>query len=81
MFETCHSAGYKKKQITPCPSASKFSGSRQLCNLILCHLVFGLAKETGIDQFCRTFADWSAALGSMMCAMPCDSTAGLYRAF
>ena len=48
-----------KKTKQPRPSASKFSGFRQLCNLIPCHLVSRLAKETGVDKFCRTFSAWS----------------------
>ena len=41
------------------PSSSKFSGFRQLCNLILCHLVSKLPRETGVDKFCRAFSEWS----------------------
>ena len=48
-----------KKPKHPRPSAAKFSGFRQLCNLIPCHLVSKLAKETGVDKFCRTFSEWS----------------------
>jgi hypothetical protein len=41
------------------PSASKFSGLRQLCNLIPNHLVPKLARDTGVEQLCRTFSAWS----------------------
>lgn len=41
------------------PSASKFSGLRQLCNLIPSHLVSKLARETGVEKLCRTFSAWS----------------------
>ncbi len=46
-----------KKQ--PRPFASKFSGLRQLCNLVPAHLVPVLARETGVDRLCRTFSAWS----------------------
>ena len=74
MFETCHLAGYKKPK-HPRLSASKFSGFRQLCNLIPCHLVSRLAKETGVDKFCRTFSTWShvaAMLYAQFIQIHCD---------
>ena len=48
-----------KKTQTPRPSTSKFSGLRQLCNLIPDHLVPKLARDTGVDKLCRTFSAWS----------------------
>ena len=41
------------------PTASKFSLLRQLCNFIPTHLVPQLARETGVDEHCRTFSPWS----------------------
>jgi len=48
-----------KKQRAPRPSTSKFSGLRQLCNLIPSHLVPKLARDTGVNKLCRTFSAWS----------------------
>ena len=48
-----------KKQHPHRPSVSKFSGLRQLCNLIPNHLVPKLARDTGVDKLCRTFSAWS----------------------
>lgn len=41
------------------PSVSKLSVLRQFCNWIPSHLVPKLARETGVDKFCRTFSAWS----------------------
>lgn len=48
-----------KKKKPHRPSASKLSGLRQLCNLIPERLVSKLARETGVDQLCRSFSAWS----------------------
>jgi hypothetical protein len=41
------------------PTASKFSIVRQLCNHIPNHLVPKLARETGVVEQARTYAEWS----------------------
>jgi hypothetical protein len=48
----------KTKSRTPRPP-SKISVLRQLCNLIPNHLVPRLARECGVEEFCRTFTAWS----------------------
>ncbi len=48
-----------KKTTRPIHQTSKFSVLRQLCNLIPCHLVPTLARETGVDKLCRSFSAWS----------------------
>jgi hypothetical protein len=56
---SCHTAGVNKKQRKPTPTPSKYSVVRQLCNLIPEHLVPKLARETKVDEQCRTFSAWS----------------------
>jgi hypothetical protein len=41
------------------PTRSKLTVLRQLCNLIPTHLVSQLARQTGAEQFARTFSNWS----------------------
>jgi len=48
-----------KKKTTAKPTASKFSLLRQICNFIPPHLVPKLARETGVEDQCRTFTPWS----------------------
>ena len=48
----------KKKSQAPCPQ-SKLTALRQLCNLIPTHLVPKLARECGVEPFCRKFSAWS----------------------
>lgn len=47
------------KSIKHQPARSKFTGLRQLCNLIPNHLVSKLARETGAQQKSRSFNPWS----------------------
>jgi hypothetical protein len=44
------------------PSRSQSAVLRQICNLIPCHLVPKLARETGVDRKARTFSPWSHLL-------------------
>src|SRR6266446_6984221 len=53
----CHSTEVIKKNSKP--TASKLSVLGQLCNLIPPHLVFKLARETGVDSMARSFSVWS----------------------
>lgn len=55
----CHTAEMKKQKHKPTPTPSKYSVLRQLCNLIPEHLVPKLARETGVEDKCRTFSAWS----------------------
>ena len=55
----CHTAEMKKQKHKPTPTPSKYSVLRQLCNLIPAHLVPKLARETGVEDKCRTFSAWS----------------------
>jgi hypothetical protein len=48
-----------KKQSHPTPTRSKLSVFRQLCNLIPTHLVSQLARDTGVEEKCRSFKPWS----------------------
>ena len=48
-----------KKKTTVKPTAGKFSLLRQVCNFIPPHLVPRLARETGVEDQCRTFSPWS----------------------
>src|ERR1700747_2467203 len=57
VLELCHSAEVIKKNSKP--TASKLSVLGQLCNLIPPHLVFKLARETGVDSMARSFSVWS----------------------
>jgi len=41
------------------PSRSQFAVLRQICNLIPCHMVPKLARETGVNKKARTFSPWS----------------------
>lgn len=56
---SCHTAGVKKTKPKPTPTQSKYSVLRQLCNLIPEHMVPTLARETKVDEKCRTFSAWS----------------------
>jgi hypothetical protein len=55
----CHAAEMKNTKPKPMPTSSKYSVIRQLCNLIPEHLVPKLARETGVEEKCRTFNAWS----------------------
>jgi Transposase DDE domain/Domain of unknown function (DUF4372) len=44
------------------PSRSQFAVLRQICNLIPCHMVPKLARETGVEKKARTFSPWSHLL-------------------
>ena len=48
-----------KKTSRPAPIRHQFSVLRQICNLIPTHLVPKLARETGVEELCRTFSAWS----------------------
>lgn len=48
-----------KKTSTATPTRSKLSVFRQLCNLIPTHLVAQLARDTGVEEKCRSFKPWS----------------------
>jgi len=48
-----------KKQNTNSPTCSKLNLLRQICNLIPDFLVPKLARETGVDERCRTYTPWS----------------------
>jgi hypothetical protein len=50
------------KKTTTVPSRSQFPVLRQICNLISCHLVPKLARETGVDKKARSFSPWSHLL-------------------
>ena len=52
----------QKRKPKPTPTPSKYSILRQLCNLIPEHLVPKLARETKVDEKCRTFSAWSHVL-------------------
>lgn len=47
----------KKTNVVPTPS--KLNLLRQVCNLIPDFLVPKLARETGVEEKCRTFSSWS----------------------
>ena len=49
----------KKRKHKTTPTGSKYSILRQLCNLIPEHLVPKLARQTGVEDHCRTFSAWS----------------------
>ena len=44
---------------TKLPTASKLTLLRQVCNYIPAHLVPQLARDTGVDEQCRTYSPWS----------------------
>lgn len=48
-----------KKTSTATPTRSKLSVFGQLCNLIPTHLVAQLARDTGVEEKCRSFKPWS----------------------
>jgi hypothetical protein len=48
-----------KKQNANSPTPSKLNLLRQICNLIPDFLVPKLARETGVEDKCRTFTPWS----------------------
>ena len=48
-----------KKKKHSRPTRSKFSVLRQLCNLIPSHLVYRIARQTGVEDKARTFSPWS----------------------
>ncbi len=49
----------KKTKHKPTPTPSKYPVLRHLCNLIPQHLVSKLARQTGVEDKCRTFSAWS----------------------
>ena len=48
-----------KKRKSNSPTRSIFNVLRQVCNLIPNHLVPKLARETGVDDYARTYQPWS----------------------
>jgi len=53
----------KKKTIKP--TRSRFNILRQVCNLIPDHLVSKIARDTGVEELCRSFSPWSHTVSLM----------------
>ncbi len=53
----------KKKTIKP--TRSRFNILRQICNFIPKHEVSQIARQTGVQELCRTFSPWSHTVSLM----------------